>query len=90
MIVHNIEDASIAEIIDTGCWIRSISYNKDGSRLAVGSDDMKCKIFETTDWEWLHEIRHPAGVTSVQFTEDNGLVTGCADNNIRIFDTNYY
>ena len=48
-----------------------------------------CRVFGTENWEILKEIKHASDVASVQFTEGNGIVTGCGDNVIRTYDSNY-
>ena len=57
--------------------------------LASGLDDKTCKVWDTGKWELLKEIPHPDAIMKVRFTEDNKLVTGCEDNVIRTFDTNF-
>ena len=46
-------------------------------------------VWDTRDWVIIKEIRHTIVVCQVMFTENNQLVTGCCDNKIRIFDTNF-
>ena len=57
--------------------------------LASGSNDHNCKVWGTRNLEILKEIPHANSVTKVTFAEDNKLLTGCFDNVIRTFDTDF-
>jgi len=66
-----------------------MSFSRDGSKLVSGSDDCKCKIWDTKEWTMLKEIELPDYVLTVQFTEVDRIVTGCWDDVIRTFDAAY-
>ena len=77
------------EIQAHGEYINSISFSRDGSKLVSGSSDETCKIWDTKEWIMLKEIALPHFVMTVQFTEDDRIVTGCYDGVIRTFDAAY-
>ena len=90
LIIHNTEDGSIVkEAAAHSDWIYSVEFSKDGLLLASGSSDNTCKVWDTGTWELLKEIPHPNGVAKVRFAEDDKLVTGCYDNVIRTFGTDF-
>ena len=90
IIIHNTEDGSVVkEVAAHSNYIRTVEFSKDGLMLASGSDDNTCKLWDTGKWELLKEISHPRGVMKVRFAEDNKLVTGCDDNVIRMFGTDF-
>ena len=90
IIIHNTEDGSIVKEVATHSdWIRTVEFSKDGLMLASGSDDNTCKAWDTGKWELLKEIPHPHYVMNVRFAEDNKLVTGCYNNVIRTFGTDF-
>ena len=90
IIIHNTEDGSIVkEVAAHSDWIRTVEFSKDGLMLASGSCDRTCKIWDTRNWELLKEIPHPHYVTKARLAEDNKLVTGCRDNVIRTFGTDF-
>jgi len=66
-----------------------VEFSKDGLLLASGSYDKTCKVWDTGKWELLKEIPHPYYVMKARFAEDNKLVTGCRDNVIRTFGTDF-
>ena len=66
-----------------------MSFSIDGSKLVSGSDDGTCKIWDTKEWIMLKKIAHPSILWTVQFTEDDRIVTGCYDGVIRTFDAAY-
>ena len=52
IIVHNVANGAVLKVIDTESSINSISFSRDGSKLAVGSDDNKCRVYDTLIWEY--------------------------------------
>ena len=90
IIIHNTEDGNIVkEVAAHSDYIRTVEFSTDGLMLASGSYDKTCKVWDTRTWELLKEIPHPDGVAKVRFAEDNKLVTGCWDNVIRTFGTDF-
>jgi len=89
IVVHSVADGTVLKEIQAHDWIRQISFSRDGSRLVSGSNDRMCKVWDTKEWIMLKEIAHPRDVLTVQFTEDDRIVTGCYDGVIRTFDATY-
>ena len=90
IIIHNTEDGSIVKEVEAHSrFIYSVEFSKDGLMLASGSYDSTCKVWDTTTWDLLKEIPHPDVVAKVRFAEDNKLVTGCYNNVIRTFGTDF-
>jgi len=89
IIVHNVTDGAVLKEINIRSCIYSIAYSRDGSILAIGCSDGKCRVFDTLNWELLNEIEHPDSVMTVQFTENNWIVIGCWDGVIRTYNATY-
>ncbi|EGY19663.1 hypothetical protein VD0002_g3968 [Verticillium dahliae] len=65
----------------------SIDVSPSGNYIVSGSWDFQALIWSTTSWE--PEVRlsgHDKAVWAVLGLDDNTVLTGCADENIRIYD----
>ena len=71
LLVHSVADGSVLKEIDAHeDWINSLAFSRDGTKLATGSNDRMCRVWDVGEWTVLKEIEHPAPVISVQFADD--------------------
>ena len=89
IVIQN-KDAEVVHEIEAheGC-VRSIAFNEDGTKLASGSEDCSCKVWDANDGALVAEIPHADPIMQVQFSSGNTLVTACRNNVITTFGTNF-
>ena len=56
LLIQNVADGEVLNKIETESCINSISYSRDGSRLATGSNNYKCKIYDDKNLDIVGEI----------------------------------
>ncbi|WP_422442147.1 MULTISPECIES: WD40 domain-containing protein [unclassified Endozoicomonas] len=72
-------------------WVRSVAFNHDGTRLAVGGDDKKVRIYDPVSPSTpLATLSDATGaVRSVKYNHDSTqLAVGGQDQKVRIYDSN--
>lgn len=78
--------AAIAASTATEKPWKSIAYSADGKVVAVAGDDNLVHTFNTTDGGALELYTGHAGpVTALAFTADGGLVSGSADQSVKVW-----
>ena len=65
-----------------------VAFSGDGSLLASGSDDRTARVWQTSEWKEIENLKeHPDRVISLAFRPDGHvLAAGCADGSIRLWD----
>ena len=78
--VWNLDSLELVIYIPLDCGkIRNISINPNGTRFAIGSQDGKCRIFNTSNFnEEMVFLAHKTGVTGLLLEEDR-VITGGKD-----------
>ena len=78
----------VLHVIQHSCWVNSISFSPDGSRLASGSDRI-VQIWNTATGELEDELEgHTHLVESVAFSHSGQfIVSGSWDETVRIWNT---
>lgn len=67
---------------------RTLAYSADGKILAAAGDDNLVHTYNTTDGGALDVFAGHAGVvTALAFTSDGGLVSGSADQTVKVWST---
>lgn len=75
-------------LIGHGHNVCALDVSPSGSYLVSGGWDGQARIWSTTNWETKVTLEGHSGssVWAVVALDDNTVVTGCSDKNIRIFD----
>lgn len=58
---------------------RAVAFNHDGSVLAIGQDDGRLRLFDTTTGDLLNVMPHNGRVSSVIFNDDSSLMAYVVD-----------
>jgi WD40 repeat protein len=58
---------SQVQSLDFGDFVSGLTYSPDGSVLAAGGFNKQVRLWNTSNWEVLRELRHPATVHDVAF-----------------------
>ena len=68
--------------------VYAVAFNPTGTLLASGSVDGDIRLWDTTTWQEVADLKLGSNVYGVAFTPDGTRVVGaCADNVIRFWDT---
>jgi WD40 repeat protein len=76
------------QVFDGGTrCVYTVAWNRQGTMLAAGSIDGSVRLWDTTTWEQVGQLKNGAWVYGVAFTKDGKLLTAaCRDNLIRVWD----
>ncbi|KAG2343552.1 WD40 repeat-like protein [Suillus weaverae] len=69
--------------------VHSVSFSKDGTRIATGSDDRTVRLWDAATGQpvGVPLLGHTSSVTSVSFSPDGTrIVSGSRDNTVRLWD----
>jgi WD40 repeat protein len=67
--------------------VLAVAFNRDGIRLATGSDDKTARVWYTTTGNQQFQVTHARAVQAVAFSPDGTrLATGSMDTIARISD----
>jgi len=86
-----VRDVRTGELVDEfmlGPRVQGVRFSRDGSRVAVASDDKRARIFRVGSWaDPLVLVGHSSPVSTVAFSPDGTRVlTGAFDNTARVWD----
>lgn len=83
----SIEDNADALLIGHGNNVSALDISQDGRYIVSGSWDMEARVWEVGKWgESITLGEHGAAVWAVLAYDDNTIITGCADKQIRFFN----
>ena len=82
----SIEDNADALLIGHGNNVSALDVSQDGKYIVSGSWDMEARVWEVGKWGESTTLgEHGAAVWAVLAYDNNTIITGCADKQIRIF-----
>ncbi|KAJ4984226.1 polyubiquitin binding protein (doa1 ufd3) [Stagonosporopsis vannaccii] len=81
-----IEDNADALLIGHGNNVSALDVSQDGKLIVSGSWDMEARVWEVGKWGESTTLgEHGAAVWAVLAYDNNTIITGCADKQIRFF-----
>lgn len=82
----SIEDNADALLIGHGNNVSALDASQDGKYIVSGSWDMEARVWEVGKWGESTTLgEHGAAVWAVLAYDNNTIITGCADKQIRFF-----
>ncbi|CAO2654037.1 Nn.00g107700.m01.CDS01 [Neocucurbitaria sp. VM-36] len=83
-----LDDDADALLIGHGNNVCALDVSQDGKYIVSGSWDMEARLWEVGKWGESTVLKgHTASVWAVLAYDGNTIITGCADKQIRIFQT---
>ncbi|KAF1943858.1 phospholipase A-2-activating protein [Clathrospora elynae] len=84
----NLEDDAEALLIGHGNNVCALDVSEDGRYIVSGSWDTEARVWEVGKWGDSRVLKgHDAAVWAVLAYDSNTIITGCADKQIRIYQT---
>jgi phospholipase A-2-activating protein len=84
----NLDDDADALLIGHGNNVCALDVSEDGRYIVSGSWDMEARLWEVGKWGESTVLQgHTASVWAVLAYDSDTIITGCADKQIRIFQT---
>ena len=78
----------VRKLVGHSDGVYAVAFNPSGTLLASGAVDGDIRLWDTTTWEAVADLKLGSNVYGVAFTPDGTRVVGaCADNVIRFWDT---
>ena len=59
-------------VLERGGRVNQIVFSADGRYMAYAGDDGSARVFETSRWKLLFQIKHPSQIPAVAFSWDGG------------------
>jgi len=67
--------------------VKATAYSADGRWLATGSSDGSARVFQTTDWHEVANLKYEAEVSNVAFSPDSRWLIALNGNTVQMFET---
>lgn len=77
------------EIVAHGTHTYCVEFHPEGTRLASGGNDQAVRLWDTTTWEQVLDLRgHSSYVITLNFSPDGTqLASGSGDLTVRLWDS---